>query len=394
MSVAFRLPDIGEGVAEAQVVRWLVKQGEAVEENQPVIEVQTDKAVVELPALTSGIMTEMRWREGDIVRVGEILYEIGEEAEAEEKRQLEPTALSSRLRRSNRVLASPSTRRLAREWGVDLAEIEGTGAHGRVTAADVRAHAIKQTAKPTPISEQTSLNREEKYSELPLSPVRRVIAERLSFSVAKKPHATHFAELVVDGLVEWRQRRIAEQKADSPRLSYLTIISKLVAHSLKQHPQFNAHFIEETQTIRQYHSVSLGIAADTSKGVIVPVLREVEQKTIDQLAQELQSLTQSARSGKLSPEQLKGSTFTISNAGVLGGTWATPIINPPEVAILVLHPIEQKPIVQAGKLDVGWRMNISLSFDHRVVDGADAIRFAQTLEIYTQDPGRLLKELV
>ncbi|MFC7443002.1 dihydrolipoamide acetyltransferase family protein [Laceyella putida] len=410
MSVAFRLPDIGEGVAEAEVVRWLVKQGEEVEENQPVIEVQTDKAVVELPAPASGKMAELKWKEGDVVPVGEILYVIGGEAGAEKEEAnrspqsapLNPGPASPLLQKKKRVLAAPSTRRLARELRVDLTTVKGTGAHGRVTAEDVRAHALnhnKLLNEKTKLAQNRVVERdfhpgEGEWSETPLSPVRKVIAERLLFSVTTKPHATHFAELAVDGLVEWRQRRMAEQDGSSPRLSYLAIISKMVAQTLKHHPLFNAHFIEETQTIRQHHSVSLGIAADTPKGLLVPVLREVERKTMDQLAQELHSLTQLARAGKLTPEHLKGSTFTISNAGALGGTWATPIINPPEVAILALHPIEQKPIVQEGKLTVGWRMNISLSFDHRVMDGADAIRFAQTLETYTRDPGRLLKELV
>jgi pyruvate dehydrogenase E2 component (dihydrolipoamide acetyltransferase) len=414
MSLAFRLPDIGEGVAEAEVVRWLVKQGDEVEENQPVIEVQTDKAVVELPAPASGKMAELKWKEGDVVPVGEVLYVIGTEAGRKQESKEVPhqpddshtNASPPVPQKKKRVLAAPSTRRLARELGVDLTEVKGTGAHGRITAADVRNHAAMhgeqssvQVAQvesslmvpPTimPIPAETG-----EWSESGLSPVRKVIAERLLFSVTRKPHATHFAELAVDGLVEWRQRRMAEREECSPRLSYLAIISKLVAHTLKRHPQFNAHFIEETQMVRQYHTVRLGIAADTPKGLLVPVLRQVERKTMEQLARELDELTQAARAGKLLPEQMKGSTFTISNAGALGGTWATPIINPPEVAILALHPIEQKPVVKEGQLTVGWRMNISLSFDHRVVDGADAIRFTQTFETFTKDPGRLLQELI
>lgn len=408
MAVSFRLPDIGEGVAEAEVVRWLVSVGDHVEENQPVIEVQTDKAVVELPSPASGRMAELKWKEGDVVPVGEVLYVIGDgEAEAAEPVQPKqgtpvgtgtPNAVPGKRKRA---LAAPSTRRLARELGVDITEVQGTGAHGRVTDEDVRRHAAGKenvasgssisvsSVPPVPSEEQVIV-------ETPLSPIRRVIAERLTFSMTHKPHATHFDELPVEGLVAWRKRRMEELKGveSAPRLTYMAILTKLVAVTLKHHPQFNAHFDEEKQLVRTYPSVSIGIATDTPKGLLVPVLHQAERKTLDEIAEEIHALTMGAREGTLPPDRLKGSTFTISNAGALGGKWATPIINPPEVAILAIHPIEQKPVIQNGELSVGWRMNVSLSFDHRVLDGADAIRFTQTLARYTEDPGRLLRELV
>ncbi len=381
MAVAFRLPDVGEGVHEAQIVRWLVREGDQVEENQPVLEVQTDKAVVELPAPTGGTVTRLNVKTGDIVPVGEVLFVIGNEPSNQMP--------SFRKETGKRVLATPSTRRLAREYGVDLSLITGTGAHGRVTKEDVlRFVEGKKEMEENIIMEAVGTK---DVIEHDLTPIRRVIGERLHDSVAKKPHATHFDELATDGLVQWYQQQ--KKLSGTPKLTVTAILAKLVAVTLQQHPLFNAHFDEEKQMIRAFTSVSLGIATDTSKGLLVPVLRNVEQKNMNQLASEIHTLTKLAREGKLKFEQMKGSTFTISNAGGLGGKWAVPIINPPEVAILAFHPFEERPIIQNGRITTGWRMNVSLSFDHRILDGADAIRFTQKLGEYTKDPGLLLREL-
>lgn len=386
MAVAFRLPDVGEGVHEAEIIRWLVQEGEQVEENQPVLEVQTDKAVVELPAPAGGTVTRLNFQAGETVPVGEVLYVIGHDSASQPS--------SSRKAAGKRVLATPSTRRLAREYGADLSLITGTGAHGRVTKEDV----LRFIEEKKGMEEKSTLEvaGPEEVIEQDLTPIRRVIGERLHDSVTRKPHATHFDELAADGLVQWyqQQKRLSDTNGKLPKLTVTAILAKLVAITLKHHPDFNAHFVEEKQTIRKFTSVSLGIATDTSKGLLVPVLRNVEQKNMNQLASEIQSLTKLARGGKLTFEQMTGSTFTISNAGALGGKWAIPIIHPPEAAILAVHPVEERPIVQNGRIAVGWRMNVSLSFDHRILDGADAIRFTKTLGEYTKDPGLLLRELI
>ena len=389
MAVKFCLPDIGEGVTEAEIIRWLVKEGEEIEENQPVLEVQTDKAVVELPAPASGKMMQLKWKEGQTVSVGEVLYEI---EETEEASALKPP----RKEEKKRVLATPSTRRVAREYGIDITEIEGTGEHGRVTKEDVMRH-VNQSEAQT--AEAVTIKTEDPSAEVieqDLSPTRRVIGDRLIYSVTNKPHATHFDELSADGLVRWyeQQKQVSVSDPMLPKLTYMAILAKLVAVTLKHHPQFNAHYDEENKRIRKFSSISLGIAADAPGGLVVPVLKNAEQKNINQLAEEIRILTRLAREGKLSLEQMKGSTFTISNAGALGGEWATPIIQPPEVAILALHRLKEKPAVENHQLTVGWRMNVSLSFDHRVLDGADAIRFTQTLGEYTKDPGLLLREMI
>lgn len=392
MSIAFRLPDVGEGVAEAEIVRWLVDMGDWVERDQAVVEVQTDKAVVELPAPNQGKVTELKWKVGEIVPVGEVLYVLGESVSVE-KGDCLTTAIPETSSRKIRVLAAPSTRRVAREFGIILAEVTGTGEHGRVLDEDVRRYAAAlergHEMQPTgsDVERQTHLIA---YKEILLTPMRKIIGDRLLASVTKKPHATHFDQLNVESLVAWRKRRLKDHQADSsaPKVGYLPILMKLVATTLKQHELFNAHYDEVSQMTRVYSSISIGIATDTSKGLLVPVIKQVEHKSIRELVIELDEITELAKQGKCTKDQLTGSTFTISNAGSLGGEWATPIINPPEVAILAIHPIAQKPVIIDGELSVGWRMNVSLSFDHRVLDGADAIRFTKALGWYTEDMGR------
>lgn len=419
MSVTFTLPDVGEGVAEAEIVRWLVKPGDLVEADQPVVEMQTDKAVVELPAPVAGRIAQIYGKEGDVMRVGDVLLVIANTSAETDFPSESPTAAATSdrdepvLLNRKRVPAAPSTRRLARELGVDITQVEGTGPNGRITDEDVRRfHAA--AGQPSVTISGMRVDEEEwvpirevpipvdvvrtdetpSIMEEPLSPTRRIIADRLLFSVTNKPHATHFDELNAEGLVAWFNKMKREWTMDDVRLTYTPVLMKLVAVTLLQHPAFNAHFDEERRIVRRFSTVAIGFATDTPRGLLVPVVRNVEQKSMEQLVREVCALTKAAREGRLSPDQLRGSTFTISNAGALGGRWATPIIHPPEVAILATHPIQQRPVVENGELTVGWRMNVSLSFDHRVLDGADAIRFTQTLGRYTEDPGRLLPRLV
>ncbi|PTM59820.1 dihydrolipoamide acetyltransferase family protein [Desmospora activa] len=413
MTVQFKLPDIGEGVAEANLVRWLVQEGERVDVDQPLAEVQTDKAVVQLPSPAAGRVNNLPWQEGATVPVGEVLVVI---AATEEEPLIEQTLSpppsprrGEKDSQERRVLAAPSTRRLARELGVALTHLEGSGPQGRVMDEDVRrvaACAETMEAKansnkpgtneggslthPTASSSASDKPASEDYTEELLSPIRRVIAERLTFSLSHKPHATHFDTLDVSALVGWRQRiRAAGEK----NIGYLSVLIKIIAISLRDHPRLNAHYDEDRRVVQKFQPVHIGVAADTPQGLLVPVLHHVEEKNICQLADELKQKTEVARQGKLIPTEMSGSTFSVSNTGPLGGQRATPIINPPEVAILVIHPIEQRPVVKEGKLDIGWRMNVSLSFDHRVLDGGDAIRFTQTLESYTTCMDKLLLEL-
>lgn len=402
----FRLPDVGEGVAEAEVVRWLVNEGDSIEQDQPVVEVQTDKAVVELSSPVKGVIQPREWPEGSVAPVGEVLFVVNEEI------QEKSDDVKLTIQRRKRALATPSVRRLAKEMDIDLQLVTGTGRDGRILEVDLQkavSSTIEEGASLEPAFEMVATMPKEVISEesitleapvmqkiseieeLSPSPIRRVIGERLLYSVTQKPHAIHFDELDVEGMVSWRTRM---KNDNNIPLTFTAILLKLISFTLQQHPLFNAHYDEKTQKIHKFHSLSIGIATDTPKGLLVPVIHEVEKKSMVQLSSEITQLTESARSGKCTPEQMKGSTFTISNAGTLGGKWAAPIINPPEMAILAIHPIEQRPIVKESIVQPGWRMNVSLAFDHRVLDGADAIRFTQTLGAYTTDPGRLLHQLV
>jgi pyruvate dehydrogenase E2 component (dihydrolipoamide acetyltransferase) len=353
--ITITLPEIHGGVSEAQLVRWMVVEGEEIEQDQPICEVQTDKAVMELPAPKRGKVERLIARKGETLMTGDPLLSLQEMQEEDQPR---------------RVLATPSVRRMAREWNIDLEQIQGSGKEGRILIAD-----LKQRREQAETQEQARS----------LSPWRQKIAAQLSQSVQNKPHVTHFDECDVSGLVNWY-----ELYHEKP-VTYSALLLKVVAKTLLDHPRFNATFDEERQEVRVHSQIHLGVATQTDQGVIVPVLRQVERKSITDIATELRILVQKARQGQLQPDEITGSTFTVSNAGALGGLWATPIIQPPEVAILATSQIRRKPIVTAnGQVGTGWRMNVSLSFDHRVLDGADAIRFTQTLQRYTQQPLHLL----
>ena len=358
MGVEFRLPDVGEGMTEAEVVRWLVKEGEKVAADQPVVEVQTDKAVVELPTPAPGKVGRIPWKEGDTVAVGEVLLVIetdhepthGETAAASdvtparEEREEFPSLLDpppveeETLPHRQRVLAAPSTRRLARDLGVEIQQVSGTGPGGRVTKEDVRKVAAslaesqgvirfadrvaRAVTEGFPVdavgmgvaSERMTVKESENgtMNEEPLSPTRRVIADRLLFSVTRKPHATHFDELEAEGLVAWRYRFKGETRSGASRVGFLPILLKAIAASLKRHPLLNARFDEEKMMIRRFSSIHLGVATRHPQGLLVPVIRDVDRKSILQIADELRELTEAARQGRLMPDQMKGSTFTRS----------------------------------------------------------------------------------
>lgn len=356
--VPFRLPDIGEGITEARMVHWFVKAGDRVEEDQPICEIQTDKAVVELPSPCKGRIVETNWKPGELITVGETILTI----ETSEHETQEPKR------------ASPSTRRLARELGVDLQQVQGTGEDGRIVDEDVRRFA-KEREKPD-------------HGET-LPSIRKAIAKKLVYSVSTRAHATHFDEIDAEGLVMLRNLLKKEET-----ISYTPILMKIVAETLKQHSDWNAHYDEERETLQKFDSISLGLATHTDQGLLVPVIHDVEKKSIRQLQHEIKVVVEQARKGRMLVSKAKGSTFTVSNVGGRGGTWATPIIQPPEVAILAIHPIHKKPVVlENGEIAARWTMNLSLSFDHRLFDGVDAIRFTQTMAALVRNPIKLLADL-
>lgn len=418
----FLLPDIGEGVVEGEIVRWLVKEGDALTEDQPMVEVMTDKATVEIPSPRKGRVSRLLWKEGDLVPVHKPLLVIDLEDGAAGK-GLETTAakmvmpgLGAELPTARtaqaapflaaapgavpptggRVLATPATRKLARELGIDLATVAGSGPGGRVTKEDVRTAggtAPSPTIRVHPAAVAPAPAEAGHLEErVPLKGLRRKIAEKMVQSAYTAPHVTYVDEADLTELVALRQRGKALADAQGVRLSYLPFVMKAVVAALRKFPELNASLDNARQEIvlrRYYH---LGIATATDQGLLVPVVRNVDQKGILALAKEVQQLSIRAREGKSQLSDLTGSTFTISSVGNIGGLFATPIINYPEVAILGFNKIHPRPVVRDGQVVVRQMTYLALSFDHRVIDGALAADFMNALIQYLQDPSLLMLE--
>lgn len=408
----FRLADLGEGLTEAEVVRILVSEGDLVREDQVVIEVETDKAQVELPSPVSGRVARIHVKPGETVKVGAVLITFeGVEAEVQvaparrETTGAVPAPSVSVVGRKP-VPATPGVRRRARELGVDLAVVTGSGPEGRITETDVRVAAgelapgaavpaapagVEEPARPLalPKAELPALPRFERWGPVerePLRSVRRRTAEHMSLAWAAIPHVTHLDQADITDLE--RARRRDEEVV--PGLTLTVFFLKAAAIALQAHPRFNATLDHERGELvlkRYYH---LGVAVDTERGLIVPVLRDVDKKRIPELARELSVLVERTRAGTATLEELRGGTFTITNTGRLGGTGATPMINYPEVAILAVARAREMPVVRDGQIVVRLLLPLGLSFDHRVVDGADAARFMADLVGLLEDPERLL----
>ncbi|MEK6274830.1 MAG: dihydrolipoamide acetyltransferase family protein [Actinomycetota bacterium] len=351
MAYEFKLPDLGEGLTEGEVARWLVSEGDEIAEDQPLVEIQTDKTTVEIPSPAAGKVASILVEEGKVVPVGTILVVIGDgasspqpEASSPMPRGQAPGPVSS-----GRVRATPLVRRLAQEFGVDLASIEGTGPQGRVTDSDVRAVATSEGQSPGPGSE----GRRE-----PLRGVRRLIAEHMSRAHREVPAVTWVEE--------------CDFGSFDLKLLLPTVL-KACAETLKEFPELNARL--EGDEILYLERYDLGVAVQTDEGLVVPVVRGCDTASIDELATEVARLAEGARAGTLKPEELRGSTFTVTSAGKVAGLFQTPIVNYPEVAILSIGRIAPRPVVREGGLAVAPVGYVALTFDHRVVDGARAAEF-------------------
>ena len=333
MAYEFKLPDLGEGLTEGEVARWLVSEGQEVGEDDPLLEVQTDKTTVEIPSPAAGRIARILVEEGKVVPVGTVLVVIGDDGAAVEA---EPAAI---------VRATPLVRRIAQELGVDLETVEPTGPGGRLTEEDVR-RAAAPAASPEGRRE-------------PLRGVRRQIAEHLTRAHREVPAVTYAEECDFTGV-------------DLDRL--VPLVLKACAASLQEFPELNARFEgDESVYLDRY---DLGIAVQTDQGLVVPVVRGCDTASVDELEAEVRRLADAARAGTLKPEELRGSTFTVTSAGKLGGLFVTPLVNYPEVAILGVHRIGPRPVVRNGEIVVRDVGNLSVTFDHRVVDGARAAAFA------------------
>jgi pyruvate dehydrogenase E2 component (dihydrolipoamide acetyltransferase) len=385
MPFDFVLPDLGEGIAEGEIRKWLVKEGDLVEEHQNVLEIETDKAVVEVPSPKKGRVLRIAREEGEIVKVGEVLMSIGEAGEPVEEKKPESVSVVGVLpeEEGEEVLATPAVRALAKELGVDLEGIKGSGPGGSVTREDVAASAGK--AKKA----EDSYGQVERVA---IRGLRRSIAKNLLTVLRTYAPVTGMDEADVTELWELREREKAAVKKKGIHLTFVPFFIKAVQHALLSHPMLNAAVDEEKEEIVVKKYYNIGIATDTPDGLMVPVIKDADKKTILELASELQELSQKAKERKIRLEDLRGNSFTLSNFGSFGGTYATPIINYPDSAILGTGRIAERPWVKDGQIAIRRILYLSLTFDHRVTDGADAAQFMAKVIQYLEDPALIFIE--
>ena len=428
MSRQFTLPDLGEGLTEAEIIAVLVREGDVIKEDVPLLEVETDKAQVEIPSPIGGRVEKVHVQPGQTVKVGAVLVTFSDDGPATRSA---PTAAAATAPRgaparpaaptpppapaAGPVAATPATRRVARELGVDLKTVRGSGPGGRVLDTDVRAAASGPRAAPAatpphakpaapagpakPLAsvglEAPPLPRFEQWGPVeraPLSHLRRTIAERMTLSATLIPHVTHFDRADITDLDAFITRNLEGARARGVTLTLTGFILKAAALALRGHPQFNASLdpgAGELILKRYYH---LGVAVATDRGLIVPVLRDIDQKPVLEIARELAALAQRVREGKATLEDLRGGTFTITNIGALGGTAAIPIINYPEVAILAVARARLEPVVRQGQIVPRLLLRLTLTVDHRVAAGADGARVATEIVSRLEAPERLLWE--
>lgn len=416
MKTTIHLPELGEGVDNVDVVEVLVSVGEAIEEEQGLIEVETEKASVEVPSSTAGTITEIHVETGDVLSANApiVTLEAAEptadaesgdvvpepvprpEPEPAEKLEAEPVVESAppptphrpvTLREGMKTIpASPTVRRFAREIGVDLATVSGTGAGGRISIDDVKAHGKRLLSQPAPDSaslataELPDLERFGSVRREPMSKVRRLTAENLTRAWLTAPQVTNHEITDITDLEKFRKAYKERVKSAGGRLTMTAILVKIVASTLKQHPTLNAAVDMVNHEIVFRESINIGVAVDTERGLLVPVIRDADGKDLTEIAVELDDLARRAREKKLMPDQLQGGTFSISNLGGIGGTGFSPIVNWPEVAILGVSRARTEPEWHEGTFRPRLMMPLSLSYDHRLVDGADAARFLAGLK--------------
>ena len=389
MPYEFRLPDLGEGIAEVELRRWLVKEGDRVAEHQAIVEVETDKAVVDVPSPHAGTVVRIHRQEGETVRVGEVLLEIAGEGDqplpggGEHPRSVGIVGILPEPEEEPAVLATPKVRKLARERGIDLKGIRGSGPRGSITPEDLEQVATPQSSPGDDFGP---------VERLPLRGLRRTIARNVLASQRLTAFVTIMEEVDVTELWQLRVREQQAAEARGTHLTFLPFFIKAAQHALREHPFLNAAIDDAADTITIKKHYHFGIAVETPDGLMVPVIREVDKKSILELATEIQTLGKQARDRTIGLDQLKGSSFTITDYGHFGGLFATPIINWPDVAILGCGRIVERPWVHQGEIAIRKILPLSLTFDHRVTDGADAGRFLAKVAGYLEDLGLLFIE--
>ncbi len=432
-SSEFRLPDLGENIESADIIKVLINDGDNVEIDQAVIEIETDKATVEVPSEISGKVTKVYVKDGDKAKVGDLIFEVeGSSKDLSEKESGEPKtkenktdekkdtsqplpSASTKEEKKEKqpwqkrempekiVPAAPSVRRFAREIGIDIHQVSGNGPGGRIAIDDVKAYAKslnEQLSKGIGTAAGIGMAREtlpdfSKWGEIkrePMTNIRRKTAEHLSYAWATIPHVTQFDKADITELETLRKKYSTLSEKQGGKLTITAILLKVVASALKKFPQFNSSIDMEKQEIIYKHYLSIGIAVDTDRGLLVPVIRDVDKKNIVQLAAELNEISIKARDKKLSLEDMQGGNFSISNLGGIGGTSFTPIVNSPEVAILGVSRGSKEAVFRNGEFEPRLMLPLSLSYDHRIIDGADAARFLRWIVEALENPFFLMLE--
>ena len=408
-SVVFKLPDLGEGVVEAEIVAWHVRPGEDVSVDQPLVDVMTDKATVTIPSGLVGRVVRTHGTVGQTVAVGAQLvsFDMSEvEMEDDEplnegstclplsmaagsvpplvKQAVSPT--DTVLRNGTRPQASPAVRRRARELHVDLQHVHGSGPNGRITHGDIDVH-LRSEVSPSPSAQRRPFGSH--TTEIQMVGMRRRIAEKMVVSNSQIPHFSYIEEIDITELEALREHLNASRTDGQPKLTYLPFIMLSVARALGRFPHLNAHYDVKREVITRFEAVHLGVATQTDRGLCVPVVRHAEVMDLWQMAREMRRITEAARNHSISRDELTDSTFTITSLGRDGGIGATPIINHPEVAILGINKAADRPVVYKGQIAIRRILHVSGSFDHRVVDGADGAEFVQCVKDYLEFPATI-----
>lgn len=430
MAYEVKLHDIGEGIHEGEIAKWFVSEGDKIEEDDSLVEIANDKAVVEMPSPVSGTVEKIHVAEGEVTTVGTTIVTIDDgsestsgddvEEETEEKEEVKEESKDehkdsketeskeevkseddSKETDKRFVKAMPSVRKFARDNDVDITEVDGTGKHGRITKSDVEAF-MSGDSKPATEAEEGSTEEtqstpsaerpEGRETREKMSSIRRTIAKAMVESKKTSPHVTNIDEVIVDNLYDHRKRFKAYAEEQGTKLTYLPYVVKALVSALKKYPELNTSVDSETDEIIQKHYYDIGIAADTDRGLVVPVVRDANTKSIFEIADDIIELATKARDGKLKMEEMQGGSMSISNLGSEGGKWFTPVINQPEVAILGIGRIEEQPVVVDGEVVPAKVLAISISYDHRVIDGAVAQRALNHIKKLLNNPDLLLME--
>ncbi|MBU5468431.1 2-oxo acid dehydrogenase subunit E2 [Virgibacillus sp. MSJ-26] len=424
MSYVFKLPDIGEGIHEGEIVKWFIEEGKEIKEDDVLCEVQNDKAVVEIPSPVEGTVEKIHVEEGSVAVVGDPLVTFDAEGyeshddepededttQSEEKEEVTEKEMAKQDEKQSdeseddnrRVIAMPSVRKYARDNNVKIQEVTGSGKNGRILKDDVDRFLSGDQAEQVAGADETTTTTSTQQpvvsegdfpeSREKMTNIRKAIAKAMVNSKTKAPHVTLMDDVDVSELVAHRKKFKAVAAEQDIKLTYLPYVAKALVSALKQYPILNASVDDETDEIVQKHYYNIGIAADTDRGLLVPVVKNADRKSIFEISKEINELAEKARDGKLAPDEMKGASSTITNIGSAGGKWFTPVINYPEAAILGIGRIAEQPVVRNGEVVVAPVLALSLSFDHRIVDGATAQLALNQIKRLLSDPQLIMME--